>query len=123
MSAGFAAELLCDAKDYAANAGREVLSCCGVTSFSQRTLVLLPTCQDIQAVDVLTAVKLSDNVLLSGEQRDAMLMEVKPLINKSSLVDFLEPHAVHVRYPKTALTQRVHSFVPGVDAYKEVSPL
>lgn len=72
-------------------------------------------------MDVVTAVKLSDNLLLSSEQRESVLMEVKPFINKSSLVDFQEPHALQVRYSKAALVQRVHTFVPGSDAYKEVS--
>ncbi|RYG66356.1 hypothetical protein EON64_09975 [archaeon] len=71
--------------------------------------------------------KLSDNVLLGSEQREAVLTEVKPLINKSSLLDFQESPAhtpaptLHLRYPKTALAQRLHTFVPGSDAYKEAS--
>lgn len=96
--AGFAAELLCDAQDYAVHAGR----------------------QDIQAKDVTLAQRLSDGRLAGMDHRDQVLNDVRTAINKRSLTDFADPSAVLLRYPKAALVQRAHSYQPAAEAYGDL---
>jgi hypothetical protein len=45
---------------------------------------------------------------------------MKNEINKQSLVDFVDPNAVLIRYPPETLKQRTYTFVPGTEAYGEV---
>jgi hypothetical protein len=45
---------------------------------------------------------------------------MKNEINKQSLVDFVDPNAVLLRYPPETLKQRTYTFVPGTEAYGEV---
>lgn len=63
--------------------------------------------------------KLCDSSLAGIDHRDQVINEVKQAVNKKGLVDFADPNALLVRYPKTALTQRAHTYVPGIEAYGE----
>eukprot|EP01039_Chlorochromonas_danica_P008553 gene8553-9426_t len=94
-----AAELLCDAQDYAVHAGRQ---------------------HDIQAKDVTLAQRLSDGRLAGLDHRDQVLNDVRTAINKRSLTDFADPSAVLLRYPKAALVQRAHSYQPAAEAYGDL---
>ena len=95
----FAAELLCDAKDYASYAGHS----------------------EIAVNDITLSLKLSDMRVMGIDPKDTIINTVKDDINKQDLIDLLDPESVQIRYPSKTLLQQTYNYVPSSDRDKKTS--
>mmetsp|Transcript_8924 Transcript_8924/g.14835 ORF Transcript_8924/g.14835 Transcript_8924/m.14835 type:complete len:192 (+) Transcript_8924:147-722(+) len=90
-----ASELLKDARDYAAHAGRS----------------------DIEADDIKLAVKLSDSHCAGIDANENVQMHIQRQLQMKGLTQLADPESVLHRYPQDMLMQRTFTFIPGAEAY------
>ena len=80
-------------------------------------------CQEIYPEDVKLAVKLNDACSTSADARESVAGRVRDQLQKKSLTELADPRSVHNRYPADMFMQRSHTYIPGGEAYTEVSKL
>ena len=85
---------------------------------------IYPVDQEIESDDVKLAVKLSEERPLGTSNSIRMTDSTHREINAQDIMESIDKEVVLLRYPQSAcngLTQRTFTYVPGSEAYGEVS--
>ena len=80
--------------------------------------------KEIELEDMQIAVKLSDERTLGLDPRQRIIHLIEGDVNTGEgrdLLKLINRDAVQNRYPPGAYSQRCYSYIPGVDAYPEVT--
>lgn len=80
--------------------------------------------KEIELEDMQIAVKLSDERTLGLDPRQRIIHLIEGDVNTGEgrdLLKLINRDAVQNRYPPGAYSQRCFSYIPGVDAYPEVT--